>query len=103
MRKVINRTMYDTAKAEKVAEWNNGHFPSDFRAMTETLYKTPSGKFFVAGWGGAMTKYRTLSANSASEGSDIIPLSGSKAFDWLAEKGFPDKIIELFPDEIKEA
>ena len=56
MKKVINGALYDTSTAKLLGEDSYSN-PGDFQHWVETLYRTKSGKYFLHGKGGAMTKY----------------------------------------------
>lgn len=104
-KKVINRRVYDTEKSDLIHEYWNGNSSNDFNYMTEDLYKTPKGAFFLLGSGGAMTKYAVDCGNNSRGGSsdNIIPLTKEGAIEWLEAHDGSEKIIELFPDELEDA
>ncbi len=104
-KKVINRKVYDTAMAELIHEYWNGYSNSDFHYLTEDLYRTPKGNFFLLGSGGAMSKYSVDCGNNSSGGSsdNIVPLDKDEVIDWLEAHGGSERILELFPDEVEEA
>jgi len=103
-RKVIDRVVYDTEKAEVIHDWWNGHSTTDFSYCSEVLYKTKKGNFFLCGDGGPMSKYAVaLGNNSTGSSSDnITPLSKEQAIAWLEHHGGDEKILELFPDDVEE-
>lgn len=104
MRKVIAGKVYDTSKAELVAEWQNHYFPGDFHYCSEDLYRTPKGQWFVHGEGGAMSKYHRPAGNNAQTGgSDITPMSDEEAQAWLEDHDFVAELEEYFTDKIEEA
>ncbi len=102
MKKVINRKLYDTEKADVITEHRHGY---GFSETEETLYKTKSGTYFLHGVGGPLTPYRTpISDNSWSGGEDIIPFdSEDDVVEWLEEKEDASTIEKYFPDKITEA
>ncbi len=104
-KRVINRTVYNTETAELIHEWWNGYGTSDFKHMSEDLYKTKKGNFFLLGSGGAMTKYSVDCGNGSTGGSsnNVIPISKEGAIDWLESHDGSEKILELFPDELEDA
>ncbi len=67
------------------------------------MYITKNGNFFLAGEGGAFSKYSESYGNSTGGGSDIIPLTKAEAFEWLEEKEETEVIEEYFSDMITEA
>ena len=100
MKKIINGKLYDTDTAKEMGCWGNGRY--DFSSCSETLYRKRTGEFFLFGEGGPMSKYaRSTGNNSWSGGSEIIPLTASKAREWAEEKLSADDYAEIFgmPDE----
>ena len=71
MKKTICKVEYDTDTAELIQKKTVGYF-GDPTGYEETLYKTPAGKFFLYGNGGAESVYpeetiKRLSAEKATE------------------------------------
>lgn len=94
MRKIVDGKRYDTEKARKIGEWDNGRYTSDFKFCEEVLYKTPKGAYFLAGNGGPLSKYsQPCGNNSVCGGSDIIPLTKHEAAVW-AETHLSDEKYE---------
>ena len=74
MKKVINGALYDTETAKPLGKDSYSN-PRDFHHWKETLYRTKSGKYFLHGKGGAMTKYAvSVGLNEWCGGEKIIPL-----------------------------
>ena len=104
MKKIINGLRYDTEKAVEVGGYSSGHNPGDFQAWHATLYKTPrSGKFFLHGEGGAMTRFATHHGNNSGWGEKIQPMDTEEALEWAEQYLDADCIEEHFSDLIKEA
>ena len=83
MKKVINGALYDTETAKPLGKDSYSN-PRDFRHWVETLYRTKSGKYFLHGKGGAMTKYAVcVGQNEWSGGEKIIPLDLDSAQNGL--------------------
>ena len=78
MTKVINGARYDTDRAHRLARWERDTNDSADH-MTETLYRTKAGKFFIHGEGGPNTRYASRSGGS---GEKIVPLTESDAREW---------------------
>ncbi|MBR4710866.1 MAG: hypothetical protein IKP10_02460 [Clostridia bacterium] len=74
MKKVICKVEYDTEASELLAKKTEGAF-GDPAGYEECLFKTPDGKFFLYGNGGAESVY-------AEE--TIKRMSAAKADEWLA-------------------
>lgn len=56
MKKIIDKKMYDTEKALLLAEYWNGLGGNDFRNISEHLYITNKGQFFLHCSGGALSE-----------------------------------------------
>ena len=78
MTKVINGARYDTDRARMLAKWERDTNDSADH-MTETMYRTKAGKFFIHGEGGPNTRYASRSGGS---GEKIVPLTDSDAREW---------------------
>ena len=101
MKKVINGSLYDTETAKLLGEDSYSN-PRDFAHWRETLYRTKSGKYFLHGKGGAMTKYAvSVGQNEWSGGEKIIPLTLESAQKWAEEHLSGDDYIKAFgePEE----
>ena len=104
MKKIINGAKYDTSTAKLLGEWSNGLGYRDFKNFTEKLYRTKSGKYFIYGYGGAMTKYaESCGNNSWSGGSNIEPVSRSVAMEWAEENLSGDEYEEIFGEIPEDA
>jgi len=103
MKKVINGKLYNTETALKIEEYWNGYGYSDFNFCIEALYKTPKGKYFLYGKGGAASKYAEQSGRYLDSGSGIIEFSRMEAMQWLTNYNFNETIEKEFPDMIEEA
>jgi hypothetical protein len=102
MKKIINKKIYNTETATLIAEYWNGLGFNDFRNLSEDLYKTKNGQWFLRGSGGAMSKYSESNGNMTCGSSVIILLSESEACRWLEEHDFVNEIEENFAGEIQE-
>ncbi|MFO7657482.1 MAG: hypothetical protein R6W78_10470 [Bacteroidales bacterium] len=107
MKKVIEKKSYNTETATLVAEYWNGLASNDFRHLTEDLYLTEKGQWFLHGSGGAMTKYSESNGNSTWGSSDIILLTASEAYNWIERyqgdvKDANEIIEKYFGNEIEE-
>lgn len=109
MKKIINGLRYDTSKSITIGSYDNigsgASSTSDFHYWEATLYKTPrSGKFFLAGEGGPMTRFaRSIDQNSSGYGEDLIPMSREEALEWAERYLDADVIEEHFAEHIQDA
>ena len=101
MKKVINGRMYNTETAGWIAETGNNLGQNDFHWEEEDLYQKKTGEFFLAGRGGALTKYGKGDGRYLWGSSQIIPLSMDEAKAWVEEHCSADQYIEVFgePEE----
>lgn len=102
MKQVIDGKLYNTETAEEVGHYDNALGCGDFRYIRESLYKTKRGRFFLAGEGGAMTKYSQGCGNNVRcEGSGIFPLGIEEAKEWMEAHGTTEEYIKAFgePEE----
>lgn len=103
MKEIINGKLYNTETANEIAVWsNNDSDYSDFRCIEETLYQKKNGEFFLAAYGGALTKYRRSCGNNSWSGNTLIfPFSDGETKEWLAKHSFVTSYIQLF-GEVEE-
>lgn len=86
MKKIINGKVYDTDKAQRVGEWDNGKLDDRLYRCCEDLYRKRTGEFFLYGYGGPGSKYSVSCGNNSwSGGEKIIPLSYEAAQEWAEE------------------
>lgn len=103
MKKIIDRKLYDTDRAILIHEWTSGTGYSDFNHYEEKLYVTEKVAYFLAGSGGANTKYRRDFDNGSCSGEDISVMSVEEAIDWLEQHDGAEAIEKFFSSEIEEA
>lgn len=72
MKKIICKVEYDTEVSETICKKVSGEF-GDPKGYEEVLYKTPDGKFFLYGDGGAESPYPE---------ETIKRMSAAKAEEW---------------------
>ena len=100
MRKVIEGKRYDTDAAEKIGSDSFSNY-GDLTYWSEEIYRTKKGNWFLAGEGGALTRYaRGVGQNEVGGGSAIIPLTRGKALAWLEAHAPASEAFE--PDEDDE-
>ncbi len=97
MKKIINGKVYDTDKAERVGEWDNGKWDDRLYRCCEDLYRKRTGEFFLHGYGGPGSKYAVSCGNNSWSGSEkIIPLSYEAAQKWAEEHLNGDEYESIF-------
>lgn len=72
MKKIICKIEYDTETAELIAQKTYGAIGDD-DGYEESLYKTPTGKYFL---------YTNGGENSVHPKEDIMRMSAAKADEW---------------------
>lgn len=105
MKKIIDRKTYDTETATLLAESENqSAFQNDFEYWEEKLYRTPKGAYFIAGSGGAYSRYgRSEGGSTMSGGVGLRLVSRDEAIQWLENNDQVDVLEAEFQDEIEEA
>lgn len=102
MKRVLNRTLYDTDAAEQIARYAPNTDRSDFHYRIETLYRTSDGQYFLHGEGGAQTKWAERSGKERYPGEDIEVLTDAEAVHWCERRSIDgDVVVEEFGDLIE--
>lgn len=101
MKQIINGKTYNTETATELGHYWNGRSDSDFSHISESLYRTKNGQYFLAGEGGPMTRYSRPVGDMTGGGKGIIPLSESEAREWMERYCDADEYIAAFgePEE----
>lgn len=102
MKQVINGLLFDTDKAQEVARDWDGH-ASDYHHWHETLYKTKSGRWFLACKGGPMSQHAKKTADGWTGDRYLKPISAPEALAWLERAGYAETALEHFSAQIEEA
>ena len=88
MKMVINGKVYNTETATKISSGGRSGRASvdDFSSCSESLYRSRKGQYFLAGFGGARSKYaRSAGQNGSTGGEGIILLSDTEALKWAEQ------------------
>ena len=101
MQKIIDGKMFDTETAEWLGEYNDYLGSNNHRHISEDLYRTSKGNFFLHYEGGGLTKYAVFNGNGRCSGIGILPISEDEAKKWCEKHMESDEYIELFgsPEE----
>ena len=99
MKQIIGGKIYDTEKAVLIGKWNNGYFGNDFNVCSEKLWKSQKNQYFIAGEGGALSKYAENYGNSTGSGERIDLLSLEEARKWAEKHLSAEKYQEEFQTE----
>ncbi|WP_284537600.1 hypothetical protein [Pleomorphomonas sp. T1.2MG-36] len=95
--------MYDTDTADRVCGIDIGS-RSDFRYEDTTLYRTQKGAFFLAGEGGALSRWGGRVEGGKAGGGGIRPIDTADAMAFAEEAELDaDRFTTLFGDLIIDA
>jgi hypothetical protein len=105
MKQIIDGKRYDTETATKLAHWWNGCSTTDFNCVSEDLYKTKAGTFFLHGTGGALSGWSCSyeGGRSRGGGSGLRPLTNDEARQWLEDHELTEAIETHFAGAIVDA
>ena len=96
MKRIIEGAKYDTETAKFIGSDSFSN-SGDFNHWSEKLYRTKSGKYFLHGEGGPMSRYsRVVGQNEWCGGEKIIPLDRAGAMKWAEEHLGADQYEEAF-------
>lgn len=83
MRKIIERLIYDTDTADHLCDLRCPFNYGDFKWEDTAVYRTPRGRFFLSGEGGAMSRWSESCVrhmqNSWGPGRGIRPITEDEA------------------------
>lgn len=104
MKAIINGLRYDTAKAKLVGQASEGS-ANDFNHWQAGLYRTPrSGRFFLAGSGGPMSRFSRAADGGGWIGSErLMPMDPEDALAWAEAHLSAAEVEAAFADQIEEA
>lgn len=94
MKKRIDKKLYDTDTALKIASWEE--LPGDFSYICETLYRKRSGEYFLHGEGGPRSMYGIQEGSNFRGGATIVPLTYEQAEKWAEEHAPTDVVLDEF-------
>jgi len=105
MKRVIDGKTYNTDTAEIICDTGNEAYSSDFRCENSDLFMTRKGAYFLAGRGGALSRFAVPDGNGYRGGAGVIPLSRDEAFAEIQRcAGYDaDLITNYFSDMVQEA
>jgi hypothetical protein len=103
MKRVIDRKLYDTDRAEPIAQHAPNTDRGDFHYLIETLYKSPSGEYFLHCEGGAATEYSQPCGDGIrTDGEELTRLDAEAALDWCEERAIDGQVVVAEFDEFIE-
>lgn len=102
MKRIIDGKLYNTETATKICNDSYG-YSGDFKYFDEDLYVTKNGNYFLAGEGGAASKYGKATGQGETSGSvGIFALSKQEAFEFC-QRVDSEACLQFFADMIEEA
>ena len=101
MIRIVNGRRYNTETATLLCNISRGGFSrSDFAYDDTDLYVTKNGNFFIAGEGGASSRWAERHGNNATcGGSGLRPLDKNDARSLLEQYGSAAQVEEHFAVE----
>lgn len=105
MKKVIEGKLYNTETANLLGGNTNGLGGTDLNFISEELYLTKSGAYFLYGEGGANTRYSVSVGNNSWSGSEqIYPMSPQSAREWAEKNLTAEEYANAFgePEEASD-
>jgi hypothetical protein len=101
MIRIVNGKRYNTETAELLCNISRGGYSrSDFAYDDTDLYVTKNGNFFIAGEGGARSRWaQSYGQNGSQGGSGLRPIDKNDARNLLEQYGEPEQVEALFPVE----
>jgi len=104
MVRVVDGKRYSTDNAEEIGCWDNGLSDRDFGSLSETLYRTKKGAFFLVGDGGPMTWCsRSCGSNSVCGGEKLLPYTEQEAYAWCEKHNKLEAIYKYFSKMVVDA
>ncbi len=104
MKRIINGKRYNTNTATRLHEYQSPYAHNDFNFFRESLYRTEKENYFLAGEGGALTRYGQAEGGGGMQGGEgIRPITKKEAMKWLEEHDGETVLEEEFGDAIKDA
>ncbi len=100
--KVIGGLRYSTETATKICTHESDVGRSDFKFERTSLFRTPKGKFFIAGYGGALSRWSERYGNNGQiAGEGLTPVDVDEARSFAELHADADTIAEFF--EVEDA
>lgn len=105
MKRIIDGKRYNTETATEVADVSpRGFYRGDFRYEDTRLYRTPKGRWFLAGEGGPMSRWsRSVGLNGYTSGEGIHVVDNDEARALLEQHGETEAIEEYFSSAVQDA
>lgn len=103
MKKIINRKLYNTDTATKIAHYELNVSKDDPTWYEEDLYRKRSGEYFIHGSGNELTRYAQTKPEIGSRaGESIVFLTYAQAEEW-SKRHMPPKEYSAEFGKIKKS
>ena len=93
MKRVLNRKLYDTDRAEQIAQYAPHPDRWDIQFLVETLYKTADEEYFLHCRVVAVSEYVTTIEGGRTVEEELIVLDEEAALDWCEEHAIDGGIV----------
>ena len=103
MKQIIDGKKYNTDTATRICDTSNDCSRSDFNFENSDLFVTPRGSYFIAGSGGARSRFSQRVSDGYCGGDGIIPISREDALAECERHGSTDDIEKFFGDMVEDA
>lgn len=97
--RIIGGLRYDTTTATEICVHESGEFQGDFDFEITGLYRTPRGRFFLAGHGGARSRWSRPVQRSCTGGEGLMPIGHRVARDFAEQNADDATVAEYFAVE----
>lgn len=99
IKKVLGGLRYDTATATRICVHESDERRCDFDFEVTRLYRTPRGRFFLAGHGGARSRWSRADQGGWTGGEGLMPIGDLEARDFAEHNADEATIAEYFAVE----
>ncbi len=99
--KIIEGLRYSTLTATEVCNFESSNGSRDFRYEDTSLYLSPRGRFFLAGYGGPLSRWSRSDYGGYTGGEGLLPVTIAEARSFAEEHASAQTIAEFF--EIEDA
>lgn len=97
--RIIGGLRDDTMTATEICVHESGEFHCDFDFEITGLYRTPRGRFFLAGHGGALSRWSRPVQGSCMGGEGLMPIGHRVARDFAEQNADDATVAECFAVE----
>lgn len=96
--KISGGLCYATATSDKIAEYENTIYFGSDQYISETLYQTQSGAFFMVVQGNKHSAWgcRDIGSNEYSDGHTVFDISETLVKKWLEMRELYEDYIDIF-------